>query len=241
MCGDNELMRAKDENALLGLSTYLSSEYFDMDESNLKARMSYEKVKFIVENHLKWRRIKVYDEAKTFINYEETHSPQYKGFLINHSKKKAVDLANYFTRSMYNMKISTSDWPNSKTLEILSAIDPIPVLSETGGGTGMALFDGMTADTTKELTADWCGDLLQIVDELPEGFEVIDCCFAECWTKADFCYELYRTNADGLLLKNKAGDLFEVTKMNVFGKRGSIANIKVELTEDKIRFSSVLH
>ena len=29
----------------------------------------------------------------------------------------------------------------------------------------MALFDGLSADSTEELVGEWCGNLLQIVEE----------------------------------------------------------------------------
>jgi hypothetical protein len=121
------------------------------------------------------------------------------------------------------------------------AIDPIPVLTEIGnrrmGGPQMAYLQGVSAATTDDLAGTWTGDLLQIVDELPAGFEVIKCAFADIWNRADYCYQIFGLNDDGLI---KEGDgLYEAAPLSVMGTRGTARYIKVELTEDKINYSTV--
>jgi hypothetical protein len=65
------------------------------------------------------------------------------------------------------------------------AIDLIPVLTETGGGAIMAFLDGIAEETTEQLAGGWCGDLLQIVDRLPDDYSLINCCFADSYSKVN--------------------------------------------------------
>jgi hypothetical protein len=99
---------------------------------------------------------------------------------VNHTKKQAIDLDDYYRKSLSMTK--NRDF---------YVIDPIPGLTETGGGLCMALFDGMTSATTEKLDMEWCGDLLQIVSDLPNGYERIDCCFTDLWDRTRFCYTKY--------------------------------------------------
>ena len=219
------------EEDLLGLSTYLNYEDFEMNIDDLKEKDYYDKVVKIDEYSKQWDKIDVWDEAKKYFDWEKTRSTKYEGYLVNHTKMQAVNLSDYFAKSKY---LTDNDWE--------AAIDPVPVLTETGEGTPMALFDGMSAETTEELAGAWCCDLLQIVDELPEGFQIIHCCFADFWKRVKFCFKTFGVNDDGYLFKNENGNLFEGVDMNYFGKRGQIIyNIRVELKpeENKIRYIPV--
>ena len=110
------------------------------------------------------------------------------------------------------------------------------VLTETGGGTPMALYDGISADTTEILAGEWCGDLLQIVDELPEAYQLIDCCFAPIWDRANYCYQNFGVDENDYLLNDSNGNLYTVTRLGFRGERGETSNLKVEVTDDKIRY-----
>jgi hypothetical protein len=156
---------------LLGISTYVGYEIFEMNNSDLQSKSYYDKIKFIDNNSKLWKRI-----------------------------------------------------------------DVVPVLTETGGGTQMALLEGISADSTEELAGEWSGDLLQIVDELPEDYKLINCCFAGVWRRAEYCYHTFGVNEDGYILKDSNGKLFEAAKLNFLGQRGYLNYIKVELTADTIKY-----
>jgi hypothetical protein len=122
---------------LLGLSTYLTSKDFYMNGNDLTSRI--EKIEFIDENSDLWKKIDVWEESYKYFNWEKTHSVPYSGYLLNHTKKLAVDLANY-----YELSISFNNNRENYT------IDAIPVLTETGGGTMMAL-NGASIESTENL------------------------------------------------------------------------------------------
>ena len=117
------------------------------------------------------------------------------------------------------------------------AIDPIPVLTETGGGTGMALFNGISADNTERLSQVWHGDLLQIVDKLPNNYDIVDCCLATLWERAVYCHQTFGVNQNNLLLNDNNGNLFEAVELDLSGNRESPAHIKVEANGDETIFS----
>jgi hypothetical protein len=146
---DDFLSQELSEDILLGISTY--TERWDIEnnrESNQEDDKNYRKnVKFIIKNTASWQWIDVCDKALKFFNYEKTESVRYEGFLVNHTKKLALDLDDYYKKSLSMTKNGD-----------LYAIDPVPVLTETGGGLSMALFDGMTSTTTDNLDEEWCGE-----------------------------------------------------------------------------------
>ena len=103
----------------------------------------------------------------------------------------------------------------------------------------MAFLEGITTQTTEQLAGEWCGDLLQIVDRLPDGYALINCCFTELHGKLNYCYSMFGFDKDGFLLKNDKGDLFEAVKLNFYGKRGSIALFNVQEAENSVKFIPV--
>ena len=225
---DKYLSKVESNDILLGLSTYLNYEDFRMNDENLEEKEYLEKVKFIDENNKLWQRIDVWDKALEYFNYKKTKSVKYSGYLLNHTKKLFVDLADYFSQS----ELYGGDW-------IEMSMDLLPILTETGDGAQMAFSDGIFADTTEQLAGKWCGDLLQIVDELPKDYLLINCCFADVSGKARYCHKEFGINENGLLLKDNNSNLFEAVKLNFYGERGATMNMKVELTEDKVRCISV--
>ncbi|MCL1917419.1 MAG: hypothetical protein FWG14_03745 [Peptococcaceae bacterium] len=221
-----EFSRTED---LLGISTYNDYDDFERNNEDIQNKSYYEKVKFIGDSNSLWNRIKVWEKAKEYFDWENTHSVKYCGYLVNHTQKLAVDLKDYHERSQ---SLTRKGEPRT--------IDALPVLTETGGGTPMALFNGVSVDSTEHLAEEWCGDLLQIVDVLPDGYEIIDCCFAEVWSKVEYCYQTFGLDEEGHLLCNNNGKLFEAARLHVLlGTRGPSKHLKVELTEDKIRYISV--
>lgn len=102
---------------------------------------------------------------------------------------------------------------------IYMAIDLVPVLTETGGGTQMALFNGVSTDSTEELAGEWSGDLLQIISELPEDYKLINCCFSEIWCRAMYCYHTFGVNKKGYVLSDSNGKQFEAAGLNLLGER----------------------
>jgi hypothetical protein len=137
----------------------------------------------------------------------------------------AVNLGDYFARSMFRMKKGE-----------LAVVDSIPGLTETGGGTQMAFYEGISADSTERLSCTWCGDLLQIVDQPPDGYELIDCCFAEIWQRAKFCHFMFGTDASNYILGDWHGKRYECAVLDFRGTRGQTRYVRVELTKDKVKY-----
>jgi len=140
-------------------------------------------------------------------------------------KKLAVNLTDYYEQS--------KSFNRSKE-EII--IDVVPVLTETGGGTLMALFDGASNESTEKLIGTWCGDLLQIADELPKKYKVINCCFAEIWHKARLYYHTFGTDKKGYILKNSKGKKYECVSYDFNKTRGSAMYVKVEKLGKEVKY-----
>jgi hypothetical protein len=210
---------------LLGLSTCTDYESIKLNNDDLEKETWFDKAKFIGENHDRWKRIKVWDEAEEYFKFENTHSVKWNGYLLNHTQKLAVELSDYFVRSMFR-------WRKRD----IAAIDAVPVLTETGGGTAMALFDGVAVDSTEELAETWCGDLLQITDQMPSDYERINCCFSGIWERAKFCYYLFGTDASGYVIGDKDGNRYECAGFNFGVREKATRYVKVELTEDEIKY-----
>jgi len=217
---------SRDED-LQGISTYVDIGYFERNDDNLKEKEGYDKVKLIVAYHKMWEHIDVWNVVCKYFDLENTKSVKYDGFLVNHTQKTAVDLADFYRQSVS----LTDDGRNF-------VIDLLPVLTETGEGTQMALYEGLSFDSTEELAGTWCGDELQIVDDLPENYRPINCCFAEIWSRAYYCYDAFGLNQEGYLLNDSNQNLYEVTRLNLIGKRGSPRILKVEKTDGRIKFSA---
>jgi hypothetical protein len=174
----------------------------------------------------KWKEIDVWEEAKKYFEMGIKKCVKYENFLVNHTKKFAIDLADYYAQSKAMTK-------NGEEY----AIDPIPVLTETGRGAQMAFYNGIIDETTEQLAGQWCGDLLQIVDSLPENYSLINCCFAESNSKFLYCYNMFGVNKDGFLLSDKKGNIFKMVRLNLYGKRGPVKKIRInEKEEDGIEF-----
>lgn len=226
---DDNLECASRTEDLLGISTYVDYEDYGRNNSDLEKKSYYEKVKFIGDNNKLWNRINVNEEAMQYFDYENSHTVKYSGFLVNHTKKLAINLEDYYKQS------------KSMIDNTIMVIDPVPVLTETGGGIDMAFLDGFAIDSTEYLAEQWCGDLLQIVDDLDSSYELINCCFAEIRSKMNYCYETYGVSKDGYVLKNENGDLYEATRFEMFFRKRipSTYYFKVELTEKYIKYVPV--
>ena len=217
MAIDDALEYCSRTEDLLGISTYLTYEDFELNNPELDSKDYFDKVKFIDENSKRWKEFHVIDEAREYFNWDETHSVEYKGYLLNHTKKMAVDLEDYFKRSRgFTQKGDRI------------AIDLVPVLTETGGGTLMAILDGVQIDSTEQLDGEWCGDLLQITDDLPDGFQLIDCCLAEAYSRIRYCHVKFGVDKNGYLLGDDTGKLYEAVPLTFYGKRGHSNIFKVE-------------
>lgn len=200
---DDNLKYFKTKEELLGISTYTNLDSFKRDDEDLKNKDYYEDLKFIDEASKKWTRIDVEREAERYFNFDKTHSVMYSGYLINHTKKQAINLEDYYKRSVMLTSQSHEEY----------VIDLIPVLTETGGGTPMVLFEGRSLDTTSKFSKWWRADLLQISESIPYGYSLISCCFAELFGKAIYFENKFGMNKDGLILCNENGNLFEAEKI----------------------------
>jgi hypothetical protein len=223
---EDNIKRFPRQQDLLGLSTYLGYDFFKLNNHDLKSKSYHKDVEFIEEKGKLWKKIKVEDDVlKKYFNWEKTHSVKYSGYLLNHTKKLAVDIADYCEQSK---GLSESGE------EVV--IDLVPVLTETGGGTEMALLKGTSIETTEKLAGTWCGDLLQIVDELPKKYKVISCCFAEIWHRIRYCYITFGTDKDDYILKNNAGERYNCINYNCFGQCSSARHVRVNKVDNKIQF-----
>ena len=208
---------------LLGISTFISDDCFEGYESRPPRKNYHDNVKFICENGKLWKRMAKPDEIKKYCyDREYTYSVKYSGYLVNHTKKLAVDLAAYRERSKF---LDEKD--------AIAVIDPVPVLTETGGGSQMAFLRGVSIETTEELAGEWCGDLLQIVDDVPADYEVINCCFAESDLTAKFFYRTVGVDSEGFVLKNKSGERIKVVGLHpLFWERTVPCYINVQKSEN---------
>ena len=196
-----------------------------MDDEDLANKSFYKYVKRICEHNQLWKRIDVWDKAKEYFNWKSTHSVKYSGYLLNHTKKLAVDIKVYYKQSKAL---------NQSKRDV--TIDLLPVLTETSGGMQMALFDGASFESTEELDGAWCGDLLQIVEELPKKYQLINCCFAEIWSKARYCLSKFGTDKHGYILKNKEGEKYQCVEYNVLQQCGPVRYVKVAEDEKGVNF-----
>jgi len=217
---DDSIQEFSRPQDLLGLSTYLNYDDFDGNNEDLINKSYYEVVKSIGENNKIWKMIDVWDKAIKYFDGEKTHSVEYSGYLLNHTKKQAVDLADYYEQSR-GINLHREN----------IAIDAVPVLTETGGGVMMALLNGASIETTEDLATTWCGDLLQIVDKLPKKYNVINCCFADMWNRARYCYSEFGMDNDGYILKNNAKERYQSVKHTLFQERGPARYIKLTKNE----------
>jgi len=167
---DDALAEIDCENILLGISIYEDYASFDANNIDISKKPYYDKVKFIEKNSKTWNRISAWDNSQMYFEMQTTKSVSFSGYLLNLSKKLAINLSDYYVSSLFF---------GGKTGDALMTIDPISVLTETGGGAQMAYFQGTSAVTTVDLAGSWCGDLLQIADALPDGYDVIECCFVD--------------------------------------------------------------
>jgi len=217
------LSRFSKKEDLLGLSTYL--KYNESDLTDPQYNECLDKVKFIYDNSKCWKELNVWDDAEKYFNIKVNHHVKYENFLVNHTQKLAIDLTDYYNKSV-------SSTQNGKDY----VVDPIPVLTETGMGAPMLFFDGISDETTEQLAGKWCGDLLQIVDKLPDDYTLINCCFAELRSKLNYCFKEFGFNEDGFLVKDDEEDLFKAVNLNLYGKRGPVYKFRVKLTNEYVEF-----
>jgi len=219
-----EISKFSKEEDLLGLSTYLEFKESDLTDPEYKECL--DKVRFIRDNSKSWKKLDVWDEAEKYFEINITQCVKYENFLVNHTRKLAIDLADY-----YHQSIATTQKGEDY------AVDPIPVLTETGGGSEMLFFDGIAEETTEQLKGGWCGDLLQIVDRLPDGYSLINCCFTEVLGKRYYCYYEFGLNKEGYLLKDNKGNLFKALMLSLSGKRGPVNTFNVKEEENFVTFT----
>jgi hypothetical protein len=223
---DDKLAEFSRKEDLLGISTYINREDFELNDKGWSGKDYYDKVKFIIENSERWNTIKVWEESREYFDWGNTHSVEYSGYLVNHTQKLAVDLADYFEQSRF-----FSGYREDMT------IDAVPVLTETGGGTQMALFNGVAADSTEELAEEWCGDLLQIVDEPMKDYKIINCCFSEIWQRAGYCFRAFGVNDEQYLLKDNSGRLYTAAPLSIRGNREREGALYIETRRETIKFN----
>ena len=252
---DDNLAHISCERVLMGISTYEDYQSFADNNEGLEEKSYYNRVKFIEENSKKWGRMNdsaILGEAVEYFDMDNTSSVKWDGYLINHTQKLIIDLADYYQKSKFNIKSHTQGRYGGDAKEIIASIDPIPVLTDTGDGAQMAYLEGVYAESTEHLAGTWCGDLLQIVEELDQttkDYTLIDCCFADMWQKARYFFETFGTNEDGLILtdegnaddENNDNDqkLYKAAPLTFWGERRFVCYIKAERKDGKVAMSGV--
>ena len=223
---DNLVYFTREED-IIGLSTYLHYSGIEKGWKNIRIDEYRYKIKMMEEHSAQWKKFCVREQAMNYFNGKEMRSAKYEGYLLNHTKSLAVDLSDYHKCSKY------LDDDNNEIV-----IDPIPALTETGEGTPLALFDGFSTDTTEKLAWTWCGDMLQILDVLPDGYQIIDCCFAPFKERAKYCYTMYGVNKNGYVIKDSSGNLFEAAVWTSFGseRKEEVYNVKLEVKSDTYQY-----
>ncbi len=124
---------------------------------------------------------------------------------------------------------------------ITTAIDLIPVLTETGGGFRKAAYHGVSSETTNDADTTWSANLIQITDKLPRGYEIIDCCFADMWDRAKYCHRKYGADENGYIQTDNNGRLYEAAAYNILSRRGSNGNVMVEDAGKKLQYIFKVH
>jgi len=218
--GDNFLKFPREED-LLGLSTFLD---LYLCRRNLVGMPYFDKIEEIEAYSKEWTDLDIWREAYAYFDWDNTKSVSYTGYLVNHTKKLAVSLSDYFANSCIY-----------KDGGALVCIDPLPVLTETGDAMRRLLNMGMFLDTTDELAGTWCGDLLEIVDKLPAGYAMLSCCFANIEGRASYCYNKYGSDEIGFLLKDSDYNLFKGVRVKNKGER-EVMSFQVVLARGRIKF-----
>lgn len=212
---------------LLGISTFVRSYDLQVMYSNFvkdyESKKHHDKILFIGSSSSLWDYLDLCNEPYEYFNYENTLSVDYTGYLLNHSQNLAVNMEDYYRFSQICMQ------------DINTAIDVVAVLTETGGGIGM-FNNGISVDSTENLSGEWCGDLLQITNSLPDGYRVIKCYFADALGRARYCYKKFGANEDGYVVNDSSGKLFEAVKLDLWGRRKSTFRMKIEKIDERIKF-----
>jgi len=72
---------------------------------------------------------------------------------------------------------------------------------------------------------------LQIVDELPKKYDVINCCFVDIWGRARYCYFAFGIDDNGYILRNDAKERYQCITYNILQERSLPRYIKVTKDE----------
>lgn len=217
---------------LLGISTFARSYDFHIRNRDFvkdsEGKKYHDKMIFVRMSSFLWDYLDLYNEPYEYFNYENTLSVDYTGYLVNHTQNLAVDMEDYYRLSQICIQdICMQD--------INTAIDVVAVLTETGGGIGM-FYNGISVDSTENLSGEWCGDLLQITNSLPDGYLIINCYFADAFGRARHCYKKFGANEDGYVVNDSSGKLFEAVKLDLWGRRKSTFRMKIEKIDERIKF-----
>ena len=227
------------EEFLLGISAFsgsLSEKDIAYFKEDIEDEATLSKIDFIAEKSKQWTKLDVWKKANSEHEHHasnnlgcDKYSFHYDGYLLNHSKHLAVDLKDYFELSEFRLEGS------DKFTRV--AIDPIPALTETGEGLPMALFNGTSITTTYHLGGSWCGDLLEIKDEMPSGYKLIDCCFVGIWERAKFLYYQFGLDSEDYITSDEKGTRYEAFPFGLaqllHGKPPKVkVHVKRERSED---------
>ena len=187
------------------LAAPLDEEHITYLKEGVEDEMTLSKIDFIVEKSKLWTRLNIWDESDLEHRIRSTHSLScdryshiYRGYLLNHSKRLLIDLKDYFESSEFICECDSF---------IRVAIDPIPILTQSGSGLGVEY--GVSAETTRKLAGTWCGDVLEIKNEIPDGYKLIKCCFVDIWERARFLYRKFGLDSENFIVSDEEGTRYE--------------------------------
>ena len=86
-------------------------------------------------------------------------------YLCNHTQKMYVDCDEYFSKS----KVDEGEYG-------IWCLHPLSLLTCVGNGQGGGDY---RSEIGQDLVGIWCWDVISVENEIPEGYEKLDCCFKE--------------------------------------------------------------
>jgi len=218
------LNRLKRKEDLLGASVAFYKEYYEAKHADWGEE--YPEISlFISENYATWNRTSIEHQAIKELKDNGKSAVEYTGYLINHTRKEAINLVDYYN-------CSKGLFWNETTEEFVTVLDPIPILTDMDRGHLLAFFDGIPANVTENLAGRWAGDLLERIEDVPANeYTIIDCCFVNIYPRAKYCLSKFGIDEEGWLIANEKGELFEGVTLSFLGTRSPKVRFKMEIQE----------
>ena len=96
-------------------------------------------------------------------------------YLVNHTTKTYVDMDRYIKDN--TERLSYKDWRTGETIEYDQCVAPLPLLTACGNDRGGGDYHDAHPDYDK--VGSWAGDLIELSDKKPDGYEEVMYSFKE--------------------------------------------------------------